>query len=291
MCCLLCMALLFSSVPAQVFASNPQSGSLEPTNTPAPSNAAPEESAGSGGFAYSALRGTVADSNGQGLSGVSIYIYNPDAPCVLSECITDENGHWESAEDEVIPGDNYKLVFHKTGYALEPNYMECVAESEPTTVGAVTATEITDYVCKPEDYKFSISSNNTATITGYTGSDTRLRLPAELGGCPVVAVGNYAFEKKTTIEAIAFSDSITSIGTCAFKDCTKLTFVELPEALTYIGQYAFWRCSSLSTVALPDSVKTIVSHAFESCTNLRRINYPTSWQSASSVNMSIFDCS
>lgn len=93
------------------------------------------------------------------------------------------------------------------------------------------------------DYTYTITKNNTVTITGYTGSDTALTVPATLDGSPV-----------------------TEIAADAFAEQTKLTSVTLPDGLKKIGDDAFFNCTSLKTLTLPDSVTSLTGAAFSGCT-------------------------
>lgn len=93
------------------------------------------------------------------------------------------------------------------------------------------------------DYIYTITKNNTVTITGYTGSDTALTVPATLDGSPV-----------------------TEIAADAFAEQTKLTSVTLPDGLEKIADDAFFNCTSLETIALPDSVTSLTGAAFSGCT-------------------------
>ena len=93
------------------------------------------------------------------------------------------------------------------------------------------------------DYTYTITKNNTVTITGYTGSDTALTVPATLDGSPV-----------------------TEIAADAFAEQTKLTSVTLPDGLMKIADDAFFNCTSLKTITLPDSVTSLTGAAFSGCT-------------------------
>lgn len=93
------------------------------------------------------------------------------------------------------------------------------------------------------DYTYTITKNNTVTITGYTGSDTALTVPAKLDGSPV-----------------------TEIAADAFAEQTKLTSVTLPDGLKKIADDAFFNCTSLKTIILPDSVTSLTGAAFSGCT-------------------------
>lgn len=93
------------------------------------------------------------------------------------------------------------------------------------------------------DYTYTITKNNTVTITGYTGSDTALTVPAKLDGSPV-----------------------TEIAADAFAEQTNLTSVTLPDGLKKIADDAFFNCTSLKTITLPDSVTSLTGAAFSGCT-------------------------
>lgn len=93
------------------------------------------------------------------------------------------------------------------------------------------------------DYTYTITKNNTVTITGYTGSDTTLTVPAMLDGSPV-----------------------TEIAADAFAEQTKLTSVTLPDGLKKIADDAFFNCTSLKAITLPDSVTSLTGAAFSGCT-------------------------
>lgn len=93
------------------------------------------------------------------------------------------------------------------------------------------------------DYIYTITKNNTVTITGYTGSDTALTVPATLDGSPV-----------------------TEIAADAFAEQTNLTSVTLPDGLEKIADDAFFNCKSLKTITLPDSVTSLTGAAFSGCT-------------------------
>ncbi|MBR5773435.1 MAG: carboxypeptidase regulatory-like domain-containing protein, partial [Clostridia bacterium] len=61
----------------------------------------------SNSFEFSSLTGRVVDEEGNGVSGVSVLIYNYDENTVLSLCQTDSDGLWSSVEYDVITGYSY----------------------------------------------------------------------------------------------------------------------------------------------------------------------------------------
>ena len=80
----------------------------------------------------------------------------------------------------------------------------------------------------------------TGTIIRYNAYATYLSIPETIGGVPVRAIGDRAFEFHYY-----------------------LTVLELPEGLERIGDGAFAHCETLQFVSFPDSLKTIGAEAFK----------------------------
>ena len=110
----------------------------------------------------------------------------------------------------------------------------------------------------------------TVTITGLSGSPSDgLTIPAELGGCKVIAIADSAFRGRTDITGpLTLPEGLTKIGACAFQNCVGLTgTMTLPESLSVIGGGAFSGCSGLTgSIVVPDSVRSIGQEAFANCT-------------------------
>lgn len=120
------------------------------------------------------------------------------------------------------------------------------------------------------------TTDGEATVTGFLGTGvSALRIPDTLGGYPVTAIADGAFESRTDIAGpLALPRSVTRIGSNAFRGCTGLTgSLTLPPALASLGQNAFAGCTGLTgSVLLPealigcpdsafaDTALTVVSH-------------------------------
>ena len=72
-------------------------------------------------------------------------------------------------------------------------------------------------------------------ITGYTGSEQEVTVPARIGGLPVV-VGERAFVNNDCAVTITLEPGITSIGAYAFTNCTMLTDIHIPASVTDFGR-------------------------------------------------------
>lgn len=133
---------------------------------------------------------------------------------------------------------------------------------------------------------FAVMGNNTTDDTNYTfalengnavltGSIEPLSgavvLPSEIGGYPVVGIGENAFKDCTDVTAFFLPAGITSIGAYAFENCVAMAQAVLPEGLVSIGAGAFWNCDSLVSVTVPTSVSEIGSCAFYKCDALHSV--------------------
>ena len=122
------------------------------------------------------------------------------------------------------------------------------------------------------DYQYSVESNGEITITGYTGKETSILVPAEIDGKKVTAIGESAFYGCDFLQSVILPEGITSIKGSAFGDCEFLRSVILPKGITNIGSYAF-SYSGLRNIVLPEGITNIGSGAFSS-TGLKSIILP-----------------
>jgi len=106
-----------------------------------------------------------------------------------------------------------------------------------------------------DEYQFEVNSDNTVTITKYTGKGGDIEILSEIDGKKVTAIGNI----------------FQTHG--AFQDCATLTSVIIPDGVTEIQDNAFYSCTSLKTVTIPASVKLLRNCAFADCPNLQSIYF------------------
>ena len=120
------------------------------------------------------------------------------------------------------------------------------------------------------DYTYTVSDSK-ATITGYTGTDSALEIPCELGGCPVTAIGDNAFYNNQKLTSVVIPSGVTSIGANAFYWCRSMNSVTVPEGVLTIGSGAFYACPALTSVRIPDTVTRIEADAFGACGGLTQL--------------------
>jgi len=116
--------------------------------------------------------------------------------------------------------------------------------------------------------------DGAGTITGYDNINgpSDVVIPATIGGIPVTAIGDYAFEGYL-LTSIVIPDSVETIGNGAFTS-NDISILDLGEGIVTIGAGAFLN-NSLTSVTLPDSLETIGGSAF-SGNSLTGITLPDS---------------
>ena len=161
------------------------------------------------------------------------------------------------------------------------------------------------------DYTYTVNDDGTLTITGYTGSDTEIEIPAEIDGKKVTVIGKKAFYNCQTLEKVVIDEGILEIQTWAFSGCNNLKKIIIPLSVDHLGKSdyfdggyisgvwlggnltsagpigsgcdiefgwtdkipdrAFYSYGNLVDVTLPDSVISIGSDAFTGCDNLKTV--------------------
>ena len=118
-------------------------------------------------------------------------------------------------------------------------------------------------------------ANGKASVIGYEGTATRVRIADTYNGAPVTEITGSAFKNKN-IESVVIPEGVTTIGSSAFESCGSLTSIEIPSGVTTIENRTFWLCSRLTSVEIPSSVTTIGIMAFYYCSSLTNIEIPNS---------------
>ncbi len=135
---------------------------------------------------------------------------------------------------------------------------------------------------------FTIVDNGDITIKGFRSdftppSDYALDIPDEIGGYPVIAIGNNAFKQKSTIISLNIGRNVQSIGSYAFQECTGLQSLEIPNNVTSFGDRVFTGCTSMATVTFEEGCQLtrFPSETFCNCSSLKEIEIPSSVTSIS----------
>lgn len=125
----------------------------------------------------------------------------------------------------------------------------------------------------PEQEGEFIFDEETATITGYTGTKTILIIPDKINGVKVKNIGDRAFDNtgkaiEVKLRKVVIPDGVETIGNYAFLN-NNLGEIKLPNSLQSIGESAFkgqWKSGiedkSLK-VNIPPKVRVLEKSTFE----------------------------
>ena len=163
--------------------------------------------------------------------------------------------------------------------------------------------------CEYEGCTISIYTFASGTITKYTGTFDKIKLPSSIGGVSVTAVGTKnatvtsksAFHKNTKVTNIILPESITTIYPYAFSTAAKLEEIDLTY-VTSIGKNAFqMESASSSKTALRKAVVNaeIPENMFKYCAvletvickeNVTKVNN-SAFASCKALKTLVFECS
>lgn len=116
------------------------------------------------------------------------------------------------------------------------------------------------------------TGEKTCTITGYSGRDVDVVIPAEIDGRRVTKIGEKAFYG-LKVTSVVIPEGVVAIEARAFERCSKLTSVTIPETVVSVGAHAFESCSKLTSVSIPGSVVEIGDFAFNGCNQLKSVEF------------------
>ena len=135
-----------------------------------------------------------------------------------------------------------------------------------------------------------------AVVTGYTGTESKVKIAAFYNDLPVTRIDDKAFYFCTSLTSVTISNNITSIGEDAFSGCTSLTRVYITDIAAWCnisfegsGEYLLYVANPLyyaknlylnnnlvTALTIPDSVTSIGNNAFYNCSGLKSVTIPDS---------------
>lgn len=105
-----------------------------------------------------------------------------------------------------------------------------------------------------------------------------LRVPEEVGGHTVTAIGPGCFRDCDLLTTIELPDTVKLISPEAFAGCTELRGLFVPEGVGSIGEDAFAGCTALESIYIPASVDHIAKGCFDDCAGMLYIFYEGSFE-------------
>ena len=98
----------------------------------------------------------------------------------------------------------------------------------------LVGTFITASALENNGFTYTVEDNK-ATITGYSGRETDLIIPAVIEDYEVIEIDSYAFYQNNNVVSVYISNGIETIDSKAFYNCRSLKSVVIPDSVTYIG--------------------------------------------------------
>ena len=133
-------------------------------------------------------------------------------------------------------------------------------------------------------YCYLSETGDGMVISGYTGKNLFLVIPAEIDGCPVTEInklnwsygGDYNMDTEPAtfvpLLAVIVPENVTLISGSAFRGQFLLKAVILPSTIASIRGISFSGCEALANLILPESVTEIdwgkYPTAFKGCKQL-----------------------
>ena len=95
--------------------------------------------------------------------------------------------------------------------------------------------------------------NGQVTITRCDPDVTGVvTVPKDIGGFPVVGIGDSAFCACNQLTEVVISEGITEIAPWAFICCENLKTVRIPSSVSNLGSATFLKCNSLTSIDVSD---------------------------------------
>lgn len=123
-------------------------------------------------------------------------------------------------------------------------------QAESTTAASSTAAQSTTTPSPRSVFIYTLEDGK-ATVTGFTGDDKHIVIPARIDGFEVYKIAANAFEDYA-LKSVIISEGVEVIDWFAFYRCSSLESVTIPSSVRRIGHSAFEGCSTRFTVYCHD---------------------------------------
>ena len=113
-------------------------------------------------------------------------------------------------------------------------------------------------------------------IYSCTSDDKVVRVPKEIKGKPVIAIGERGLANLKNCEAIVLPDTVRYLAKAAFAIDGALKYVYLGKSIETVQDDFFNGCSSLEEVTFPEGTKSIGTLVFWGTKSIKSITIPAS---------------
>lgn len=109
------------------------------------------------------------------------------------------------------------------------------------------------------DFRWAVMDNRMI-ITGYTGTSTVVRIPPQIQGMDVFAIGAEVFTGRG-LTSISIPNGVILIGDMAFAN-NPLTEVTIPDSVIHIGNMTFLNNPPVASITIGNNIENIGQLAF-----------------------------
>ena len=154
-------------------------------------------------------------------------------------------------------------------------------ETENNTTATTNNSEVTeknfkDFPETDEKYFSYDEWQEGYVIYGCTSDDKVVRVPKEIKGKPVIAIGERGLANLKNCEAIVLPDTVRYLAKAAFAIDGALKYVYLGKSIETVEDDIFNGCSSLEEVTFPEGTKSIGTLVFWGTKSIKSITIPAS---------------
>ena len=124
-----------------------------------------------------------------------------------------------------------------------------------------------------EDFTYTILSDGTAEITGYSGEEAEITIPEQVEDeIRVTSIGSGVFANNEILKSVTIPEGVVSIGDHSFAECKALQSISLPESLQWLGNLVFQGDITLSEITLPENLIRTGMNPFDRCDSLESLD-------------------
>ena len=149
-------------------------------------------------------------------------------------------------------------------------------KNNTTNNSEVTEKNFKDFPETDEKYFTYEEWQEGYVIYSCTSDDKVVRVPKEIKGKPVIAIGERGLANLKNCEAIVLPDTVRYLSKAAFAIDGALKYVYLGKSIETVEDDIFNGCSSLEEVTFPEGTKSIGTLVFWVTKSIKSITIPAS---------------
>lgn len=123
------------------------------------------------------------------------------------------------------------------------------------------------------DYLTYVVYEDHVVVTGMTGDETNIEIPATYMGLPVTEIADQAFYVNRYLESVVFNENLIRVGNLAFGGDYNITELVFPSTLRVIGDGAF-NGLGIEHLNIPSTVTSYGEDVFGNNRSLVSVTFP-----------------